>query len=155
MKTAIAKQFLQYKDELVLKESEYEELQAKANHISAGVQLLEVKTNPDLSDENDVAKSSFIAVLFLAIALAAFSGYSYFKNTKQEKQQVLTNTNPKREKVIAHKTNVPLTKKTSQKKRAPAINKRVTDTPIANNKQKNPLRNRYNRLLQIKQNSVR
>ncbi|WP_018613319.1 serine/threonine protein kinase [Segetibacter koreensis] len=132
-KQQLQKQLLQYRDELILKEREYEELQAKANNKNAGIQLLEVKNNSVSSDENGVAKSSFIAVLFLAIALAAFSGYSYFKNVKQDKQ---IGTASNKDKVNAHKTNTPVTKKTAQKKRSQVNNKKAALDSVAGNKQK-------------------
>lgn len=120
-KQQLHKQLSQYRDQLREKESEHEELQTKAHNKNAAAQLYTLKNNSGTNNKNRIAKSSFIAVLFIAVALAAFSGYSYFKNTKQEKQVI---TSVKKDKVSVH-NNPPVTKKIVARKKSPAITKKA------------------------------
>lgn len=120
-KQQLHKQLSQYRDQLREKESEHEELQTKAHNENAAAQLYTLKNNAGTNNKNRIAKSSFIAVLFIAVALAAFSGYSYFKNTKQEKQVI---TSVKKDKVSVH-NNPPVTKKIVARKKSPAITKKA------------------------------
>ncbi|MEJ7676503.1 MAG: hypothetical protein WKG06_01210 [Segetibacter sp.] len=137
-KQQLQKQLLLYTEELNVKEKEFEELQTKANNKNTELQLLEVKASPDSFDEKGVAKSSFIALLFLSIALAAFSAYSYFKNSRRS--QELT-SNLAKDKVNPNNNFPAVFKKTNQKKKQTAVNKKIaTDTNASDNELKKSIK---------------
>ncbi len=136
-KQQLQQQLLQYKEQLNVKEREFEELKTTVKPKDTEVQLLEERANLNSFAEEGVAKSSFIAVLFLAIVMAGFSAYSYFKNNRQNDQFV---SNSIKNKVNPGKT-YPVKKINTQKKKAPALNKRNTaDTGASYNKSKNSIK---------------
>jgi len=136
-KQQLQKLLLQYREDLSVKEREIEELETKADN-NTGVQLLEVNGIEDFPGEKGVAKSSFSAVLFLAIALAAFSAYSYFNNIKQNSQVAAA---LKKENVNSGNANSHITRNAGQKKTRQTTNKKSgKDTAIAKNNLKKSIR---------------
>lgn len=134
-------QLSQYRDELRRKEREFEELKIKADNKNNEVQVLAANANNDLRDEEGVAKSSFIAVLIFSLALAAYSGFSYFKNANPDNEMM---TRTKSGKVNSRNTKAQVAKKAGVKKSGQVNNKRTAantaNTDITNGQSKKPIK---------------
>lgn len=76
-KQQLQQQFIQYKEQLSVKEKEYEQLKTIVKNRDTKAQILEKRIHSNSFAEEGVAKSSFISVLFLTIAMTGFLAYSF------------------------------------------------------------------------------
>ncbi len=90
-KELLKQQLLQYQHLVGIREKEIEELKALVKHKNNEVQLLIQGTGPytksNTSSQRGVSKTAFITLLVLAIGLAAFAGYTLYKNKEAGAQQ--------------------------------------------------------------------
>ena len=131
-KQQLQQQLLQYSKELTAKESEYEELTTAVKRRETKSRFVKEGEAAHSSAKEGVDKS-FIALLFLAVVLAGFSGYSYFKNSSRTSELIsdTTKENARQNKDLA------AAKKTIQRKKVAAFNKKAnTDTNASANRVK-------------------
>ena len=133
-KKQLQQQLIQYKEQLALKESEFEQLKTAVNQKGPQVLRSEKAGDSNSSADNRVPKSSFIALLFLAIAIAGFAAYSYLKYTRVNEQQVTPS-------ITKNPTNSDRTseqkKKNIERKKDVVNNRNAVDTVPVNKRPKN------------------
>lgn len=83
-------QIIQYKEQLSTKENEIIELRSTLKNRQGefqNVQEVTVDDAGDVSEPRGVSRTAFMALLLLTIGLAAFSAYSFFKNSSGQAKQ--------------------------------------------------------------------
>jgi serine/threonine-protein kinase len=118
-KELLKQQLLQYQHLVGIREKEIEDLKALVKHKNNEVQLLIQGTGPytksNTSSQRGVSKTAFITLLVLAIGLAAFAGYTLYKNKEAGAQQTSS---------VEKKNDSLLNTDTSVKQKAEPVKKR-------------------------------
>lgn len=87
----LLQQLLQYQHLAGIRAKEIEELKALVKHKNNEVQLLIQGTGPytksNAGTQRGISKTAFITLLVLTIGLAAFAGYTLYKNKQAGTQQ--------------------------------------------------------------------